>query len=83
MQFMLAALLRGGATGVALSPLPLLRSLLQTILAPLLVGVFARAFVPGAGCIRAVSCARCRVLCQQPTSEHAWLLTAAGFGFCA
>lgn len=44
---MLAALLRGGATGVALSPLPLLRALLQTILAPLLVGISARAFVPG------------------------------------
>ena len=44
---MLAALLRGSATGVALSPLPLLRALLQTILAPLLVGVSIRAFVPG------------------------------------
>ena len=48
---MLAGLLRGSATGVALSPLPLLRALLQTILAPLLVGVCVRAFVPGT-CLR-------------------------------
>lgn len=47
LQFMLAGLLRGSATGVALSPLPLLRALLQTILAPLLVGVSIRALVPG------------------------------------
>jgi hypothetical protein len=47
LQFMLAALLRGSATGVALSPLPLLRALLQTILAPLLIGVSIRAFIPG------------------------------------
>lgn len=44
---MLAAMLRGGATGAALSPLPLLRALLQTILAPLLVGISIRAIVPG------------------------------------
>ena len=56
MPFMLAALLRGGGGGgVALSPLPLLRSLLQQIMAPLLLGVTARACLPGAllpGCSR-------------------------------
>lgn len=48
MPFVLAAVLRGGGSGVALAPVPLLRQLLQSILAPLLIGVSARALVPGA-----------------------------------
>lgn len=47
MPFMLCWLLGTGDSAVSLSPLPLLRSLLRTILAPLLVGAAARAFVPG------------------------------------
>ena len=54
MPFMLCWLLDTGGSAVALSPGPLLRSLLKTILLPLLVGAGSRAFIPGA-CIIALS----------------------------
>ena len=47
MPFVLCGLLGAGRASVSLSPGPLLASLLRTILAPLLVGAAARAFVPG------------------------------------
>jgi hypothetical protein len=47
---MLCWLLGTGNSTVSLSPVPLLRSLLRTILLPLLVGAGARAFVPGDMC---------------------------------
>ncbi|EIE25220.1 hypothetical protein COCSUDRAFT_46640 [Coccomyxa subellipsoidea C-169] len=47
MPFMLCWLLGAGNSAVSLTPGPLLRSLMRTILAPLLVGAAARAFVPG------------------------------------
>lgn len=47
MPFMLCWLLGAGNSAVSLAPGPLLRSLMRTILAPLLVGAAARAFVPG------------------------------------
>ena len=47
MPFMLAAVLGGGAGGVAIAPRPLLAALVQTILVPLLLGAAARAFIPG------------------------------------
>ena len=67
MPFVLAAVLRGGGSGVALAPLPLLRQLLQSILAPLLVGVSARALVPGARCNVLLRC--CRMHFQRPEAE--------------
>ena len=54
MPFVLCSLLGAGRQALALAPGALLRNLLRTILAPLLVGAAARAFVPGAGCKRAV-----------------------------
>ena len=66
MPFLLCWLLDTGGSAVALSPGPLLRSLMKTILLPLLVGAGSRAFIPG-GCIVAHSssllCRRCP-LCQ-------------------
>ncbi len=50
MPFVLCGLLGAGRQALALAPGALLRNLLRTILAPLLVGAAARAFVPGAGC---------------------------------
>ena len=47
MPFVLCWLLDTGSSAVALSPGPLLRSLVKTILVPLLVGAGSRAFVPG------------------------------------
>lgn len=47
MPFMLAAVMRGGSSGVALEPIPLLLSLVQSILLPLMVGVAARGLLPG------------------------------------
>lgn len=47
MPFMLAAVVKGGSTGVALEPIPLLLSLVQSILVPLVIGIAARSFVPG------------------------------------
>ena len=62
MPFMLCWLLDTGGSAVALSPGPLLRSLMKTILLPLLVGAGSRALIPGA-CIAACSpsllCRRC------------------------
>lgn len=48
MPFVLCGLLGAGSQALALSPRTLLASLLRTILAPLLLGVGARALVPGA-----------------------------------
>ncbi|CAL5222608.1 g5001 [Coccomyxa viridis] len=47
MPFMLCWLLDTGNSAVALSPGPLLQSLVKTILVPLLIGAGARAFIPG------------------------------------
>ena len=47
MPFVLCWLLDTGSSAVALSPGPLLRSLVKTILVPLLVGAGSRAFIPG------------------------------------
>ncbi len=47
MPFMLCWLLGAGNSAISLAPGPLLRSLLRTILLPLLVGAAARAFIPG------------------------------------
>ncbi len=47
MPFMLCWLLDTGNSAVALSPGPLLHSLVKTILVPLLIGAAARAFIPG------------------------------------
>ncbi len=47
MPFMLCWLLDTGSSSVALSPGPLLQSLVKTILVPLLIGAGARAFIPG------------------------------------
>ena len=49
MPFVLCGLLGAGRQAVALAPGVLLRNLLRTILAPLLVGAAARAFIPGEG----------------------------------
>ena len=47
MPFVLCWLLDTGSSAVALSPGPLLRSLVKTILVPLLVGAGSRALIPG------------------------------------
>ena len=47
MPFVLCGLLGAGRQALALAPGALLRNLLRTILAPLLVGAAARAFIPG------------------------------------
>lgn len=47
MPFVLCAVLGAGGGAVQISPGPLLRSLLKTILLPLLAGAAARALVPG------------------------------------
>ena len=47
MPFLLCALLDTGTSSVALSPGPLLQSLVKTILVPLLIGGGARALIPG------------------------------------
>eukprot|EP00208_Stichococcus_sp_RCC1054_P003830 CAMPEP_0206141098 /NCGR_PEP_ID=MMETSP1473-20131121/11778_1 /ASSEMBLY_ACC=CAM_ASM_001109 /TAXON_ID=1461547 /ORGANISM="Stichococcus sp, Strain RCC1054" /LENGTH=354 /DNA_ID=CAMNT_0053535511 /DNA_START=65 /DNA_END=1125 /DNA_ORIENTATION=+ len=71
MPWVLAAMLGGGGNGVALSPLPLLRQLLHAILAPLLIGVAARSFIPGVARAvdankRAVAIASACLLCLVP-----------------
>lgn len=48
MPFVLCWLLDTGSSAVALSPGPLLRSLVKTILLPLLAGAGSRALIPGA-----------------------------------
>lgn len=45
--FLMPALLGSGAGAVQLSPLPLLKQLVQTILVPTLIGASLRGFVPG------------------------------------
>lgn len=50
MPFALCWLLDTGSSAVALAPGPLLRSLMKTILLPLLVGAGSRALVPGVHC---------------------------------
>lgn len=47
MPFVLCRLLDTGSSAVALSPGPLLRSLVKTILVPLLIGAGSRAIFPG------------------------------------
>lgn len=47
MPFMLAAVLGAGSGAVQIAPAPLLRSLVKTILTPLLLGAAARASIPG------------------------------------
>ena len=47
MPFMLCAVLGAGRGAVQIPPAPLLRSLIRTILTPLLLGAAARAFIPG------------------------------------
>ena len=49
MPFVLCGLLGAGRQAVVLAPGALLRNLLRSILAPLLVGAAARAFIPGDG----------------------------------
>ncbi len=48
MPFVLCWALGAGNSAVSLAPGPLLRSLMRTILLPLLIGAAARAFIPGA-----------------------------------
>jgi hypothetical protein len=61
MPFVLAAVLGGGGGGgVAIAPRPLLAALVQTILAPLLAGAAARAFIPG---VRFIWCRGTHVRC--------------------
>lgn len=71
MPFMLAAVMRGGSSGVALEPIPLLLSLVQSILVPLMIGIAARSFVPGMARAvdankRAVAVASAGLLCLVP-----------------
>lgn len=47
MPFVLCAVLGAGRGAVQIAPGPLLRSLVRTILTPLLAGAAARAFIPG------------------------------------
>ena len=58
MPFVLCGLLGAGRQALALAPGALLRNLLRTILAPLLVGAAARAFIPGANVANRHSCMR-------------------------
>ena len=66
MPFLLCWLLDTGGSAVALAPGPLLRSLLRTILLPLLAGAGSRAFIPGHSIAEpSPSLSHCRCLSSQ------------------